>query len=187
MDSTMKNKLIYIYLCTLALCLGACHSQPKEKSTREATLQTNPAQKGPQRMVVSENKEYIDLRGKKYQSKVVRRPDENLPQVRNEEGLTFVDNTVVLQLVCEGKTLVNKSFTKQDFASLVEPSFLKNAILEGIVYDKTTSQGIHYAASVGYPETDLYQPIRLIISPSGTISMAKEEQMVEVAETEEEK
>jgi len=34
---------------------------------------------------------------------------------------------------------VNKEFTKESFASLVDAKFLKHSILEGLVYDKNTS------------------------------------------------
>ncbi|MBE6288552.1 MAG: DUF4738 domain-containing protein [Mediterranea massiliensis] len=178
-------KLIYIsFLCTLTIGLGACHSPQSKDTTREASVFKQQSVKEPQRMALSDSKEIIEYDGKRFQSRVVRRPDETLPKVKNDEGIIFVDNVITLQLTCAGRTVIDKKFTKQDFISLIEASFLKNAILEGIVYDRTTSQGIQYAASVGYPETDLYQPIRLTVSPSGKLSMVKEEQMVEVAEEE---
>ena len=57
---------------------------------------------------------------------------------------------------------------------------MKYSILEGLVYDKTTPQGIIYAASVCYPQSDLYVPLRLTVSADGKISMAKEELLEEV-------
>lgn len=50
---------------------------------------------------------------------------------------------------------------------------MAKSILEGIVYDKTTPEGIVYAASICYPQTDLYVPISITISPDGKISMKK--------------
>ena len=111
----------------------------------------------PQRMQVSDIKETITYKGKEYHSSVVRRPDESLPVVTNEEGDKFVDNRITLRLTCSGKQLIERSFTKESFASVVDARFMKYAILEGIVFNKTTPQGIVYAASVGYPESDLYQ------------------------------
>ena len=57
---------------------------------------------------------------------------------------------------------------------------MAKSILEGIVYDKTTPEGIVYAASICYPQTDLYVPISITISPDGKISMKKEELLEEV-------
>ena len=68
-----------------------------------------------------------------------------------------------------------KEFTKETFASLVDAKFLKNSILEGLVFDQTTSQGFIYAASVCYPQTDLYIPLRITVTPDGKVSMVQEE------------
>lgn len=78
---------------------------------------------------------------------------------------------------------MDKVFTKESFASLVDAKFMKYAILEGLVYDKTTPQGIVYAASICYPQTDLYVPLRLTVTTDGKISMTKEELMQDLYET----
>ena len=83
---------------------------------------------------------------------------------------------------CDGKAIVDKVFTKNSFASLVETRFMKYAILEGLVYDKTTPQGIVYAASICYPQTDLYIPFILTVSADGRISVTKEELLEDVYE-----
>ena len=93
----------------------------------------------------------------------------------NEEGEKFVDNSISLRLTSGGKTIVDKVFTKGDFASLVDAKYMKQFILEGLVYDKTTPKGIVYAASICYPQTDLYIPLSLTITPDGKITMMKEE------------
>ena len=41
-------------------------------------------------------------------------------------------------------------------------------------------RGIIYAASICYPQSDLYVPLRLTVSADGKISMAKEELLEEV-------
>ena len=64
---------------------------------------------------------------------------------------------------------------------------MKHAILEGLVYNKTTPQGIVYAVSISYPQTDLYAPLSLTVSADGKISMAKEEVLEDLYETEEER
>ena len=80
--------------------------------------------------------------------------------------------------------MLDKVFTKESFASLVNAKFMKYAILEGLVLDGATPQGIVYAASVGYPQTDLYVPLRITVSSNGKISLAKEELMDDWHETE---
>ena len=110
----------------------------------------------------------------------MRRPDESLPIVKNEQGEKFVDNRITLRITCGGKQVVDKVFTKDNFASLVDAKFMKYSILEGLVYDKTTPQGIIYAASVCYPQSDLYVPSPADGFRGWQISMAKEELLEEV-------
>ena len=68
---------------------------------------------------------------------MVRRPDDSLPVVINEQGDKFVDNSITLRITSGGKSIVDKVFTKESFASLVDAKFMKHSILEGLVYDKT--------------------------------------------------
>ena len=74
---------------------------------------------------------------------------------------------------------LNKTFTKNDFSSVVDAKFLSKSILEGIVYDKTTPQGIVYAASVCYPQTDLYMPLSITITADGKMSIQKVDMLEE--------
>lgn len=79
----------------------------------------------------------------------------------------------MLHLTRGNETVLNKTFTKHDFSSVVDANFLSKSILEGIVYDKTTPQGIVYAASVCYPQTDLYMPLSITITADGKMSIRK--------------
>jgi len=177
----MRKTIFCIWICVAVGLLAACSSQGRGKNgTVEAQAQDTVVPGAPQRMQVSDVKTTFTYKGKEYQSSVVRRPDESLPVVAVEEGEKFYDNRITLRLSCGGKQVVDKVFTKESFASLVDARFMKYAVLEGLVYDETTAQGIIYAASVGYPQSDLYVPIRLTITPDGKISMAKEELMEEV-------
>lgn len=171
----MKN-IVYILVCASVVFFTACSSQDKKKDGT-LLMQDSTEIVGPQRMQVSDVKTSFTYKGKEYQSSVVRRPDESLPIVKNELGEKFVDNRITLRITCDGKLVVDKVFTKENFASLVDDKFMKYSILEGLVYDKTTPQGIIYAASVCYPQSDLYVPIRLVITADGKLSMVKEELM----------
>lgn len=173
----MKN-LFYMLACVSVIFLSACSSQnKKEKEDAQALMQDSVEAAGPQRMQVSDIKATFNYQGKEYQSSVLRQPDESLPIVNNGQGEKFFDNRITLRLTCGGKQIVDKVFTKENFTSLVEAKFMQYAILEGLVYDQTTPQGIIYAASLCYPQSDLYVPIRLTITSDGKISMAREELM----------
>ena len=164
----MKN-IVYILVCASVIFFTACSSQDKNKKDgTQVLMQDSTEIAGPQRMQVSDVKTSFTYKGKEYQSSVVRRPDESLPIVKNEQGEKFVDNRITLRITCGGKQVVDKVFTKDNFASLVDAKFMKYSILEGLVYDKN---------SICYPQSDLYVPIRLTITADGKISMAKEELM----------
>ena len=84
-----------------------------------------------------------------------------------------VDNKIVLRITRGSENVLNKTFTKNDFSSVVDAKFLSKSILEGIVYDKTTPEGIVYAASVCYPQTDLYVPLSITVTADGKMSIKK--------------
>ena len=121
-------------------------------------MQDSVDSRGLQRMQVSKAEVDIKFKGKDSHSFISRTPDENLPLVKNEMGNTFVDNKIQLRLTRGNEQVFNMTFTKKNFSSIVSDDFLSKSILEGMVYNKTTPQGIVYAASVCYPQTDLYVP-----------------------------
>ena len=181
--STYKNEMmkniVYMLACVSVLFLSACSSKSKDGSDMQVLMQDSTEVAGPQRMQVSDVKTTFTYKGKEYRSSVVRQPDESLPVVTDEQGGKFIDNRITLRIMSGGKQVVDKVFTKESFASLVDARFMKYAILEGLVFDQTTPGGMIYAASVCYPQSDLYVPIRLTITADGNISMAKEELMEE--------
>lgn len=178
----MKNFLSVIVVLTFLF--AACSSSTGKQSaeTRMAQNSVETVSKGPISMQPSEVKETFQYKGKNYQSHVVRRPDNTLPLVTNNEQQQFVDNVISVKLTCDGKQILSRTFTKKDFLYLVDAAFAQQAILEGIVFNETSDAGICYAASLGHPESDLYQPIRMVVTPSGTLSIALEEELVELVE-----
>lgn len=135
--------LVYIVTCAVMLSVISCTSRNKGGDDVQVLMKDSTVISAPQRMQVSDTKVTITYKGREYRSSVVRRPDESLPVVTNEQGERFIDNSIALRITCGGKQIVDKVFTKESFASLVDARFLKYAILEGLVYDKTTPQG-HY-------------------------------------------
>lgn len=168
------RKLIYFLLLSLAVAVTACGGK-KGTSNNESILTTMDSMdaRGLQRMQISKSETDFKFKGKDYHSMVSRTPDESLPHVTNEMGDTYLDNKIVLRLTCGNEKVFDKTFTKNDFSSVVDAGFLSKSVLEGIVYDKTTPQGIVYAASVCYPQTDLYMPLSITITADGKMSIQK--------------
>lgn len=168
------RKLIYFLLLSLAVAVTACGGK-KGTSNNESILTTMDSMdaRGLQRMQISKSETDFKFKGKDYHSMVSRTPDESLPHVTNDMGDTYLDNKIVLRLTCGNEKVFDKTFTKNDFSSVVDAGFLSKSVLEGIVYDKTTPQGIVYAASVCYPQTDLYMPLSITITADGKMSIQK--------------
>lgn len=167
----------------LLLCLlfTACSSGSKNHESQLTEMSKEELAAGqPIRMQSSNAEEHFTLKGQAFTSNVVRQPDEALPLVTNAEGEQFVDNRISLHITSQGRTVVHRVFTKQDFAQLLNARFMKYAILEGLVFDQVTEAGtIRYAASVAYPQSDLYVPLRITVTPSGQLSIEREEIMDE--------
>lgn len=177
------KKLIYLLLFALTVAVSACGGKKNTSNNEpEFALQDSVDDHGLQRMQTSKNEIDIEFKGKQYHSLVSRTPDDNLPHVANDMGDTYVDNQIVLHLTRGGETVVNKTFTKNDFSSVVDADFLSKSILEGLVYDKVTSEGIVYAASVCYPQTDLYVPLSITINADGKMNIQKVENLEDVYE-----
>ena len=125
--------VVYIVTCVVVLSVVSCTSRQKGGDDVQVLMQDSTVTSAPQRMQVSDTKVTITYKGKEYRSSVVRRPDDSLPIVKNEQGEKFVDNSITLRITCGGKQIVDRVFTKESFASLVDAGFMKYAILEGFM------------------------------------------------------
>ena len=159
------KKLIYLLLLPLALTVVACGGK-NGSSNKESVLATQDSvdAHGLQRMQSSKAETDIKFKGKDYHSLVSRTPDESLPHVSNEMGDTYVDNKIVLRITRGGENVLNKTFTKNDFSSVVDANFLSKSV---------------YAASVCYPQTDLYVPLSITVSADGKMSIKKVDMLEE--------
>ncbi|MDL2306098.1 DUF4738 domain-containing protein [Bacteroides sp. OttesenSCG-928-D19] len=177
------KKIFYLStILYLSVFFVACSSGNKENEKKDDTrvlMESSTDSQGIQRMQVSKVNQTVRLKDKDYQISLVRIPDENLPTVESEVGDMFVDNNITLHITQGGKQVFKQTFTKRDFVSLVGEKFLKKSILEGMVFNKTTPQGLVFAASVSYPQTDLFFPISITISETGKMSMKEQEELEE--------
>ena len=129
------KKLIYLLLLPLALAVVACGGK-NGSSNKESVLarQDSVDAHGLQRMQSSKAETDIKFKGRDYHSLVSRTPDESLPHVSNEMGDTYVDNKIVLRITRGSENVLNKTFTKNDFSSVVDAKFLSKSILEGFAH-----------------------------------------------------
>ena len=168
------KKLIYLLAYCFFIVVTACGGNKKAEEKSLLIMQDSVDACGLQRMQVSKADVDIKFKGKDYHSFISRTPDEDLPLVKDDRGNQFVDNKIQLRLTRGNEQIFNMTFTKRNFASIVGEDFLAKSILEGIVY----------AASVCYPQTDLYVPISITITADGKMTMAREELLEEIYDEE---
>ena len=118
------KKLIYLLFLPLVVAVTACGGKVNSKKESVLATQDSVDARGIQRMQTSKSEIDIKFKGKDYRSFVSRTPDESLPHVTNEMGDTYMDNKIVLRLTRGGESVFNKTFTKNDFSSVVDADFL---------------------------------------------------------------
>lgn len=168
-----KSNLIWPFL-GVALLFSCQSKENKEQKFEERAFQlTVDSETGIYRMQSSDAQGNEVIAGAEYHYSIQRAPSDELPRVKDAEGNLFVDNVIDVKISRNGKSLFAKRFTKKDFASLVEPSFLSKAILEGLVFDKVVDGRLRFAASVCQPQTDIFIPLSLTVSSDGQLRIEK--------------
>jgi len=174
----MKRIIPYLFLPIFLLCISACHNKTKNQEKKQTVVKDTVDSIGIQRMQESTSKQVVKMNGVSYNIELHRAAKDSLTRIKTEAGEWFADNVIHLKIVSgKDKKVIDKSFTKKSFSSIVPADFLSHSILEGMVFDKVTNAGLCFAASVCYPQTDLYFPIKITITTGGSISMTKEEMM----------
>lgn len=156
---------------------SSCGNKNRHETNDKQGFQMDTVKSGGvQRMQVSDSQTDIKFHGKEYHISIHRAPCDSLTKVDDQAGESFADNEITLVITrSNGEKVFSKKFTKRSFSTVVEESFLAKSVLEGMVYDKVSDNGIVLAASVCYPQTDLYVPLSITVTPDGRMSVAKEE------------
>lgn len=181
------RKLSYFSIFVWILLMAGCTGKAVQQDEKQALQIDSVSSAGVQHMQVSRSEQNVKLKGKNYHLFIQRVPADSLPHVNNDMGDTYADNIITLRITRDkGIKVLSRTFTKKDFSSIVGTSkLLSQCILEGMVFDKTTPQGIVLAASISVPQTDLYIPVSITVSPDGKMTMVKEEEIEDTYTNEE--
>mgnify|MGYP002071884714 FL=1 len=161
---------------------GACTSKEEKQVEGYHEFQENGVAQEIHRMKDYRYSDTVRWKGRLYTYEVVRRADDSLAVVTDDDGNRYADNFVKLTLRCGEETVFAKRFTKATFASWLDASFKKNALFEGMAFDKTVPQGLRFSTSVSYPLSDMCMPFTVTISPSGEMHIARDEILDNVSE-----
>lgn len=181
----MNNPLGWIVAVAFFAGAAGCNETKKQgEAGRQEVLLQSDTVRG--REVKQLRPQVVDdtvvFHQKKYRIHIKREADSSLTMVKTEEGETFKDNSILLQIqAVGGQTVFSKVFRKDFFASMVESRFMPYVILDGLAFDKTSEKGFHFVAGVSYPQSDFYVPVSIVISPDGKLTMFKTDFMEETS------
>lgn len=173
-------KISYLIMAgCLALALASC-SEKKQSDVIIVENYEAPEPSGPIKMDKYSDTNTISWLGAKYTYDIRRTPCDSLPEVKDEDGQTYIDNSVTLTISrSDGSVFLEKTFTKNTFSSTLTSNMNKNGILDGFIFHKVDGNALLFAASVSYPQSDESIPIIMRVSRMGDISVARDTESVE--------
>lgn len=92
----------------------------------------------------------IDFDGQHFIISVDRTPSDSLPRVSDEYG-PYLDNIVKVKVIADGKMVVNRTFTKNDFRDAGESLPLSRLTLGGMGFTAINGRGIQFNAQICEP------------------------------------
>lgn len=98
-------------------------------------------------------------------------PDDELPEVVDEDGVKYKDNRFNLVITKDGKTLFSRSFSKADFRSLLSKDFQKYGIMDGLRFNHAEEGKLYFNTCVSFPDSDMSCPFFLTIGPDGSYTI----------------
>ncbi len=102
---------------------------------------------------------------------ITSQPDEELPEVVDEDGVKYRDNRFQLLIMKDGKQLFNRSFTKADFKSQLSEDFQKFGIMDGLRFNHAEEGKLYFNTCVSFPDSDMSCPFILTIGPDGSYTI----------------
>lgn len=171
----MKRRFYLPLTACVLLGLGSCggHTQQDCRNLEEY-------EKPDTTNAVQEMKDYhysaeVRAGDVRYAYDIVREVNDSLPLVTGDEGARYADNYIRLRVNREGRQIFNHVFVKESFKDFLDRNFMKHAILEGMAFDRVDGSSLRFAASVCYPESDIYIPLTITLSPDGSYRITKDE------------
>jgi hypothetical protein len=114
---------------------------------------------------------------------ITSQPDEELPEVVDEDGVKYRDNRFTLAIVKDEAKFFNRSFTKADFKSQLKEDFQKYGIMDGMSFNHAEEGKLYFNACVSFPESDMSCPFILTIGPDGSYTITPDTSFDEADET----
>lgn len=171
----------------LTACGGSSSQSPAQQQEKLNAQDRTIDMSGEQRFEDWDQEGDILIQDHQYHFIIHRASSDDLPMVSGDisPNAKFHDNKATLTIQSGDRQVFQQTFTKNDFASLVESDMLAQSLLRGFVFDPSMNEGkeeMIFAVSVGYPQDDeMYVPMLLKVSPKGKVSIEKDTEIEMVA------
>lgn len=181
-SENMKKMQWFIPVILGVACLAGCGKKKTLKDVTDTEMRsayqlTEDRKSGVIKMDSSSRQGDVQLNGINYRYVIKRMPDESLPKATDDDGNSYVDNRIELDIFSGNRKFFSRVFLKSNFSGMVDSSFVKKGILEGLVFDKVKDGKMDFSVSISYPQTDMYQSLMIEISENGGMAVKKDESM----------
>lgn len=177
----MKKKIWFTL--GLAMWLVSCGQKAASSAHSEETIKASVQAaddlynlEGVQQLDPLHMEETVVVNERQYRYEITRTPSDDMPLVAADYSpkAKFKDNIATLKIWSGDRQIFNKSFSKKDFANLVESDMLNRSILRGFAYETEFQDGLQFVMSVGYPQDDeMYVPLMLRVKSDGTSAIER--------------
>ena len=124
--------------------LTSCNENKKTNDIITRKPEKTHVKKSIQKIGDYEQTRTVDWHGSVYNVSIERKADVNLPLVDDGTGNKYYDNRIRLCLTGrDGKELLRRDFTKDDFRKYVGDEYAKNNVLLGVVFDRVATTLSH--------------------------------------------
>lgn len=165
---------------TLAVALLVSSCGKKEESNNiiiKKKVEQSPRKKATAQMDAFVYTKEVQWVGSTYTIKINRAADKSLPVVADESGSKYYDNRITLTVVRQdGSTFFTRTFSKEDFRSVLGNDYTHDGILLGLMYTETLQDDLKFVASVGSPDplSDEHIPMIVTLNRMGSVRIAKD-------------
>lgn len=154
----MKNNLTstsafaILFVAFAAFAMTACGTREKSGSDKDidTTMYALATEDSVEKDAPQHLTDTVDFDGRQFFITVDRMPCDTIPRVVDENG-PYLDNVVRLTVKTDGNTIINRRFTKNDFAESGEKLPLSRLTLGGMGFNTINGRGIQFNAQLCAP------------------------------------
>jgi hypothetical protein len=148
----------------------ACKNKPKSEDIIVAKYVPEAIQ-APIKLPTDNRTTSVKWLDKNYVVTISRQASDSLAKIEDERGQQYVDNRVTVKVLrADESVFFKKVFTKEAFASYIDPAFRQKGILENIVFHEVDNQQLKFGVVVSRPENDdEFVPLDMWIDRNGGI------------------